>query len=372
MRTQAKYWIPAIVIAAALVFPLKHLLSESQRSKVELQPPSVSRTVAVVKAKRENLTRRVEFTAELMPYQYVNLYAKVAGYLRTISVDIGDRVKAGQVLATLDLPEQEADLARAKAAYEKAKLNYDQLRAVGEKTPGLVAAKEIDNARMDGEAAKANLEHAQVLVNYNKIVAPFDGVITKRYVHPGALIQAGVSSSTQAMPVVNLTETSKLRLDFPVPEAEVPKVKPGTPATIRIGATGQIIHSAIARTAGKLDDATRTMLTEIELDNPSQQLTPGMYAEVTLDLDARKAVIAVPAQALAGKDKSTAWVVNDAHTLEKRTVTLGLQTPDEVEISSGLKEGELVVFGNFSGLTAGEKVTPKLMQEGEFQAAPAQ
>ena len=371
MRTQAKYWIPAIVVAAVLVFPLKSLFGEPPESKAEPQTPSKSRPVAVVKVKRADLARRVEFTAELMPYQDVNLYSKVAGYLRTISVDIGDRVKAGQVLATLDLPEQEADLARAKAVYEKAKLNYDQLRAVGEKTPGLVAAEEIENAHMDDEAAKANVEHAQVLVNYNKIVAPFDGVITKRYVHPGALIQAGVSSSTQAMPVVSLTETSRLRLDFPVPETEVSKVTPGTPATIRIDATGQIIHSAIARTAGKLDDATRTMLAEIDVYNPSQQLTPGMYAEATIDLDAKKAVIVAPAQALAGKDKSTVWVVNDAHTLEKRAVKLGLESPESVEISSGLKEGELVVFGNFSGLTAGEKVMPKLMQEGEFQTAQA-
>lgn len=363
------YWILAIVTIVGLIFSLRHFRDDMPSTTARSTPRTTARTVAVIKVKREDLARPVEFTAELKPYEEADLYGKVAGYLKTIRVDIGDRVKAGQVIATLDLSEQEASLARAKAANDKARLNYEELKDIAEKKPGLVAVEDIENARMDYEKAQADVQYAAVIVSYANIVVPFDGVITKRYVHPGAMIQAGVSSSTQAMPVVHVAETAKLRLDFPVQESLVPKVKPGDPVVVRVSATGQIIHSTITRLADKLDDATRTMLVEVDIDNTSLHLTSGMYATVTLDVDAKKAVLTVPVVALAGRDKSTLWVVNDRQQLEKRAVTLGLRTADDVEVVTGANAGELVVFGNFTGLRVGEKVVPDVKQRSEIEMA---
>lgn len=361
-KISGKYWVLAAMLAVGLTFLIRNR-SESSPMPNVARAVSAAPVVAVVKAVRKNLARPVEFTAELKPYQDVDLYGKVAGYLETISVDIGDRVKRGQVVATLDLAPQEADLARAKAAYEKARVNYDELKEIATKKPGLIAAEDLEDARMDFDKAEADLRYAQVMVGYAKIVVPFDGVITKRYVDPGALIQSGVTSSTQAMPVVHVAETSRLRMDFPVPESLVPKVKQGLPVNIRINATGQALHGAISRVADKLDDSTRTMLAEIDVDNRSQRLTPGMYATVTIYVDKRRAAITVPVLALSGDDKATVWVVNDQNHLEKRQVTIGMQTADDVEILQGVKSGEQVVLGDADALAVGENVSPELQQQ---------
>ena len=356
-----KYLLLATVLIVGFTFLIRHRSASSpvlSGARVAQAP-----VVVVIRAGREDLVRPVEFTAELKPYQDVDLYGKVAGYLKTISVDIGDQVRKGQVIATLDLAPQEADLARAKAAYEKARVNYDELKEIAAKKPGLIAAVDLEDARADCDKAEADLRYAQVMVGYANIIVPFDGVITRRYVDQGALIQSGVTSSTQAMPVVHLAETSRLRMDFPVPESLVPKVKPGIRVLVQVNATGQALQGTISRVADKLDDSTRTMLAEIDIDNHSKQLTPGMYATVTVDVDRRKSALAVPVLALSGSDKSSVWVVNDQDRLEKRQVALGLQTADDVEILQGLKPGEQVVVSDAGVLTTGETVSPELRQQ---------
>ncbi len=252
-------------------------------------------------------------------------------------------------------------LARARATAEKARLVYERINAVAEKKPGLISQQDVDNARIDYEEAKAHLQYAQVIVEYGRIVAPFSGVITKRFVDPGALIQSGISSDTQATPVVRLAQNTLLRLDFPVPESIVPQIKRGLPVTVQIDSTGETLHNTIARLAKRVDNATRTMNVEVDIANADRHLTPGMLGQVTLNLDTKQNVLSVPVQAVAGKEKPTVWVVNAQHRLEQRAVTPGLQTPDSVEILSGVHEGEWVVFGSRSGLNPGATVEPKPM-----------
>jgi RND family efflux transporter MFP subunit len=359
-RYKTIIWVLAVIVVLALFAVYKHAGFHPATPSADQQ--SGRRIVAVAQVIRKNLTHRISFTAELEPYQDVNLYGKAAGYLKTINVDIGDQVRTGEVIATLDMSEQEAELAQARAAAEKARLDYERLNGVAEKKPGLIAQQDVDDVRIAYAGAKAHLQYAQVIVDYGRIVAPFSGVITHRYADPGALIQSGISSDTQATPVVRLAENTLLRLNFPVPESIVPQVKRGLPVTVQIDSTGQTLHSVIARLADRVDDTTRTMNVEVDINNADRHLTSGMFGQVTLNLDAKQDVLAVPVQAVAGKEKPTVWVVNAKHQLEERAVMLGLQTPDSVEILSGVHEGEWVVFGSRSGLSPGATVESKPME----------
>ncbi len=364
-------------------------------------------TVPVVKVTRHDLSRDLEVTAEFRPFQEVELHAKVAGYLKTITVDAGDRVAAGQVLATLEVPEYAEELAHAAAGerrteldvvraksevkrtesnYQMRKLSYERLQKVFQSRPKLVALQEVDTAaaqlrEAEGqwESAKAaqasteqqvvvsgaTKERVRTMMNYLKIIAPFDGVVTKRYAHPGAMIQAGTASQTQAMPVVRISQISRLRMVLPVPESAVSRIRPGGAVEVRVDTLKTVIQGRVARSSGRLDPATRTMETEVDIDNREGTVLPGMFGTASIRLESRAGAIAVPVQAVAGHNtKPSVFVLNPAKRLEERLVTLGLETPSLLEITTGLEEGELVVIGNRSGLKPGNHANAKLMPGG--------
>jgi RND family efflux transporter MFP subunit len=333
------------------------------------RPPAMSAeplalpNAAVVKVTRENLAQTITLSAELKPFFEADIHAKVAGYLQSINYDIGDRVKKGDVIAKLDIVELKDDINRTKAAFEQASLDYHRLLDVVKAKPGLVAQAEVDKARAAFDIAKANLDHAQTLYDYTTITAPFDGVITQRFADPGAMIQASVSSSTQSMPLVHLADTATLRLRFPVPEASVPMVHVGTPCTVVVGATGMTINAKVTRAADRVDSATRTMTTEVDIDNPDGKIVPGMYAAATLTLEQKNNVLSLPVQAVSQDDNPTVLVVAPSGTISERPVKIGLRTPDKVEITSGLKDGEAVIFGSRSAFAVGMKVSPQLVSE---------
>jgi len=328
---------------------------------VEGQVPEPPKTVAVVKVERADLARTVQLTAELRAWQEIDVHAKVAGYLKTISVDIGDQVKKGQVIATLDLPEEKQDQAKAEADYNVAQLNFNRIEAVIKKQPGLLAQEEVDKARAVYEEAKAVYERTKILSDYAAITMPFAGVITKRFADPGALVQAGTASNTQAMPLVHLAEMDKLRLDFPVPESIVSQIKVGMPVDLTVQNTGETVHSSIARMSDEINSSTRTMDVEIDIGNGDLHLKPGMYANATVTLEAKQKALAVPLQAVAMGDKPKVWVVDAQNKVEERPVTLGLQTPDKIEIVSGVSEGDRLIYGNHGNIGNGVFVAPKLI-----------
>jgi RND family efflux transporter MFP subunit len=322
-------------------------------------PPVV---VAVSPVKRRDLSRSMTLVAELAPYTVDDVYAKVSGYLKNITVDYGDRVKAGQVMATLELPEEEADLDRLEAAYRIAKLDYDRMESVINKTPGLLAQAEVDKAQAAFEMAKANLNHAHILLAYSTITAPFNGIVVKRFVDPGALIQVGTNSATQAIPLVRIADNYRLRLIFQTPESIAAKIEVGTPVTVKIQATGETFASTVARMSDDVTADTRTMHTEVDVANPDLHLKPGMYATAEIALDEHPNVLSVPLAAIAGKEKPHAWVIDAQGEIEEREVTLGMESPDWIEIKGGLKEGEMVVVAHDSSMPAGTKVTPKVVE----------
>jgi RND family efflux transporter MFP subunit len=362
-------------------------------------------TVAVVKAIRADLSTGLVLTAEFTPFQEVDVMAKVSGYIKEIKVDIGDRVKEGQLIATLEIPEMQDDLNRAEAAIEEstaelagardelqraesardiAHLSYSRIQDVSKREPGLVPQQEVDEAHSRDLVAEAQVSaaksrisageqhvrvsqaeqsHVKTLRQYSVISAPFAGVITKRYANSGALIQAGTASQTQAMPVVRLSENGLLRLGLPVPESAVPLIHLGEQVDVRVSAMNRAFPGRVARFSDTVDESTRTMKTEVDVPNQSLLLVPGMYAEVDLVTEQRKHVLSVPVEAVDGSgDSARVFTVRPSGTIQIVPVRLGIETAQRIEIRSGdLAEGDDVVVGSRSGLKDGSKVRPRVI-----------
>jgi RND family efflux transporter MFP subunit len=330
--------------------------------------------VAVSRVEREDLFREITFPAEFRPYTEVDVHAKVSGFVKEMKVDIGDRVKAGALLAVLEVPELREDLdhsvaahQRAQAEYRDAHLAFTRLVAVNQEHPNLIAQQDLDTAEAHDATAqgtvattKADVDKDQTLLAYTRITAPFAGVITKRYADPGSLIQAGTASNTQAMPLVRVSDNTLLRLDFPVSVDYVRGIRLDAPVSVRVDSLGgRTFQGKVARFSDKVDDSTRTMVVEMEVPNPSLELVPGMYATVMLRVDDRPHALAIPIEAVPPGGKGV-LLVNGTHEIEERAVTLGLETPGRYEVLAGLKEGDLVMIGNPAQLPAGQKVEPRL------------
>jgi RND family efflux transporter MFP subunit len=332
--------------------------------------------VAVATVERRHLYEEVTIPAEFRPYQQVDLHAKVSGYVKAMNVDFGDRVKAGQLLATLEIPELQDDLSHARAAEQRAvaddtdaHLAYTRLLAVNTAHPNLVARQDLDAAEARDlaaaatvTAARADIARYQTWVDYSQITAPFDGVITGRYADPGALIQAGTAGSAPKS-LLQISDNYLLRLDFPVSVKYVKDIHPGDPVAVRVdslgGRTFDGVDGVITRFTDQVEEATRTMMTEMEVTNQNLELVPGMYATVVLKAGRRPRALAVPTQAVVNGKNPVVYVVNQRHQLEERPVKLGLETPDQYEILDGLQEGDDVVIGNPADLKDGQQVEPQ-------------
>lgn len=360
--------------------------------------------VAVAKAAVEPLSREIVITGEFRPYQVVDVHAKVAGYMRQIYVDVGDRVTAGQLLAILDIPEMTDELAQAKATRGRAEaellrmkgeleraqanqslidLSWSRLVSVNKTEKGLVAQHEIDEALARKRAAEAQVaaakasltsaeqqiefsraseERTKTLSGYAQIVAPFAGVVTKRYADTGAMIQAGTASQTQAMPVVRIAQIDRLRMIIPVPESAAPDIAIGKQATIRVNSLGRSFSGKVSRFTSDVRSSTRTMDVEVDVMNPKGALIPGMYADAVLTLEHRQNAITVPVQALVVRDgKRLVMVVNAQGLVEDRPVEVGMERATRVEVVKGVAVDEMVIVGNKGQLKAGDKVEPKVV-----------
>ncbi len=292
-----------------------------------------------------------------------------------MNVDFGDRVKTGQLLATIEVPELHDELnnalaveRRTEADFTNAHLIYTRLVAVNHDHPNLVAQQDIDTATAKDLAAEAAVAAAEAdagkyrtLVGYTQITAPFDGVITHRYVDPGALVQAGTSTEN-TQPLLEISDNYHLRLDFFVSEDYVKDIHVGNTVSGKIVSMGgKPFSGKITRASLKVNLDTRTMATEIEVANPDLTLVPGMYVNLALTVEHREHALSIPIQAVPPGRMSSVYVINSQNEIEERPVTLGLETPNRFEVVSGLKEGELVLIGSRSQFSAGEKVAPKVI-----------
>jgi len=368
-------------------------------------------TVGVAKVARKSLDRQLTVSSELVPFQEIDVYAKESGFVKTLNVDYGTHVKAGQVMAVLEIPELQLQLKEDDAAIKSAQdqvtlaqhelsrvqanrdvlhLQYDRLNSVAKSKPGLVAQQEVDDAQGKDLAAEAQVEgskshlqgaqsqlevaqakraHDQALFDYSTITAPFAGVITQRFANQGALMQAGTSSSTQAMPLVRLSEDDRFRLVIPVPESYVRYIHVGDRVQVSVPSLNRTLPGKVARFSQDVKQDTRTMHTEVDVPNPNGALVQGLYAEATITLESKNNVLSVPLQAVSHNgDETSVYVVDPANKLESRPLVLGIQTASEAEVVSGLKEGDLVVVSDRSGLKSGEEVQPKMIELVNYQS----
>jgi RND family efflux transporter MFP subunit len=357
---------------------------------------------AVVQVRRAPLSNTLSIAGEFLPYQEVELHAKVAGYIRNINVDIGDRVHTGQVLAVLEIPELSAELegasagarhsqeeithaqnevSRAEADYAALHAAATRLKQASDGRPGLIAEQELDDATAKDRSAEAEVEaaksalaasrqqlevsqadqrHYAALSEYSRITAPFDGVVTWRYADTGSLIQAG-TSNVSSEPVVKLSQVNILRLRIPVPESLAANVHDGEPADIHVKAADARFSGKVVRSTDSLDRSTRTMQVEVDVPNQDYKLTPGMYADVSLRVQNDPDALTLPLQAInRGADKTTVLLVNSQNHVEEREIQTGIEGPNRIQILSGLGEGDRVIVGNLGEYRAGEHVDPQI------------
>jgi RND family efflux transporter MFP subunit len=378
--------------------------------------PGSGVSVGVVKVGRKNLDRTLTVSSELVPFQEIDVFAKESGFVKDLNVDYGSHVQKDQVLATLEIPElqlqvkeddatvknaeaqiphAQEELNRVEAQQKVLQLQFDRINSVSQSKPGLVAQQEVDDSQGKAlassaqvEAAKSNLqsaesvlaaaqakrEHDQALFDYSKITAPFAGVVTQRFANLGTLMQAGTNSSTQAQPLVRLSEDNLFRLVIPVPETYVKYIHLGDTVSVNVPSLNRTFPGKVARFSVDVREDTRTMHTEVDVPNPpSHVLLPGLYAEATVTLEKKNDAIAVPLQAVDQENgQAMVDIVDASNKIERRRIMLGIQTATDAEVISGLQDSDMVVVSDRSGLKAGQLVQPKIINLMQYQSSEEQ
>jgi RND family efflux transporter MFP subunit len=400
MRKRSSLFLVAAIVVAALIV-LAIWFSHRDRSEPTDVNAEALPTASVAPVVLGSISHSLTLAGEFQPYQVVEVHAKVSGYIRHIYVDIGDKVHAGETLAILEVPELDAqvkgtvaefarskdeitraqhDVVRAESENSAIHADYIRLKQASATQPGLIAQQELDDAQAKDlasaaqvDAAKSALAAAQKqsayadadnqrvhdLEAYTNVTAPLNGVIIWRYADTGALIQAGTVSDVQSLPVVKLSQSDLLRLRLPVPEDAVQYIHEGDEVQVSVDAVNRTFTGKVVRFTRNVSTETRTMETEIDVPNADLTLTPGMYANATLQLERHDNVLTIPIQAVIQNDnQASVLIVNAQNRVEYRNVKLGIESPSRVEIVSGLNEDDRVILGGQSKYQQGEKVSP--------------
>lgn len=349
-------------------------------------------TVPVARVELTDLQQELELPGEFRPFQEVDIDTKVKGYIKSLPVDVGTRVLTGDLLARLEVPEAEENLHKSAAAVERtknraaqsqaladdAKEMFERLAGVGKERPDLVAQQDLDQAKAKSDAAtaaaiadrsavieaEAQLREWHDIVGYEKITAPFAGVITKLYANLGALVGDGGNRGDHSnSSVMHIAQLDRLRLVIKIPESAVPVVHEGSLVSVSIPALKRNAELIISRMSHDIDVSTRTMHVEVDYPNADTTVTPGLFADIKLPIAKHTHVVAVPVQALSARkeEKAKVYVLRGDGTIEPRAVTLGIVTATQAEISEGVKPNEMVVMGPPPQHVAGVLFTPQLI-----------
>jgi len=313
--------------------------------------------VSCAPLRRGDITRSISLPGSINARQSAILCSKTPGYLKTLSVDKGDSVTAGAVLAEIEAPELLAEAPKYQAEMEVAEAGFRRTVEAQKKAPDLVTPASVDEARGKYDVARANFKRIQDLLAYTKITAPFSGIVTRRWVDPGAFIPAA-TGAVGAAAVVTLMDFSSVRVDVAVPESESPLIRLTLPVTITLEELpGRSFKGNVTRFEYALDPATKTMIAEIEIPNPHLDLRPGMYANVKLGIEQKTGALLAPADAVV-TDKTGAFVfIVEESKARKTPVQTGFSDGTSVEILSGLKPEQPLILVGKSSLTSGQTVT---------------
>lgn len=396
--------LASTVVSSGVMFPLLAcILACNSKERRDGADAAEIPSASVARVTRGTIARTLNLAGQFQPYQVVDVHAKVSGYIKKIFVDIGDKVHAGQTLAILEVPELDAQLkgsvsalarskdeiqraqhevVRAESEHQSVHADYERLKQAAATQPGLVAQQELDDAQskdlsaeaqvdvakaalaaaqQGSDVANADRERVQDMNDYTHVTAPLNGVIVWRYADTGALIQAGTSSDVQSLPVVKLSQSDLLRLRLPVPEDAVRYIREGAEVNVDVSAIGRTLVGKVVRFTRDVSLATRTMETEVDVENGDLSLTPGMYANTTIQLEKHSDVLTLPVQAVMNStSRPSVFVVDNQNRIELRKVSLGLQNSSLAEVTGGLNEGDRAITAGQSNFHAGETVQPRL------------
>jgi membrane fusion protein, multidrug efflux system len=350
----------ALVLTAGLV--LAHNLRLTRQTGELEQSIEQGPRVLVAPVIHSPTTRTVDVPGTLHGYIETPIYAKIPGYLKSIAVDKGDRVHRGQLIATLDSPEVDQQVANARATYELTRLTDHRNQAL--LTSNVVAHQTADESHAAMVEAKASLDQLVATQAYKEIRAPFDGIITARYVDPGALIPQVTTPSSSSTPIVAMATLSPLRIYTDVPQSTAPFIRNGDPAAINVTEfPDREFKGSVTRHPDALTSATRTMLVEVDLPNTDGALLPGMYATVTFTVSTPEGVPMVPDDALVFRDGKPYVPVVRASHLKLAQVTLGYDDGINVEIKKGITDQDMVALNVGQSARDGEPVRPVTAQQ---------
>jgi len=360
-ETRVKY--PLLLALAACILTFCGCAEEA--SSATAKPVEAPVEVQAIHPHHGEVYRYINLPGEVRPLYEVTLFAKVNGYLDKLMVDKGDSVKAGDLIADIDVPELRANLVKYKAELELAQAEYKQMSEAASSNATYVPASDTGSARNSLDiatsrltVAKSNVQYTETMLKYTRLTAPFDGVITHRYVDPGAYIPLPDATSTpETAAIVNLTNFKTLRLQVAVPETEVTHIKIGEP--IRWTADdypGEHFDGKVTRAYWALDKATKTMLTETQMPNPGMKLQPGMLVNARIGIEKKEDALLLPVQALI-KEKTNSFVfIYQDGRVKKAPVQVGFNDGTNVEIVAGIKPADLAIVPGQQVLRDGQLV----------------
>jgi len=333
-----------------------------------LKKQEIKQVIGISPVKKD-ITREIVLPGDVEAIYNSTIYSRVAGYLAEINVDKGDVVKKGQGLARIEAPDLKHKLDEARSEQEYAKLQYERLLKVQEKDKDLIAQADVDLAKSNANSKKAKMDNLQALYSYSNITAPFDGIITKRFVDPGALISIADDSHKNANPLLEIVNPDLLRIFIDVPEPEVPFIKVGEKVTINTDAyPDKTLTGKIARTSFAQSHESRTLLVEINISNKEYLLRPGMYARVKLVLEKHKDATILPSKAVyVDPTTDTKYIFvavsdeNKKHKIaKKQPVQTGLDDGSEVEVLDGVSLEDEVLLPSQNTIQENDLVEVKV------------
>jgi RND family efflux transporter MFP subunit len=328
----------------------EHAAPGSSASTTAASAPVVE-TVRVVSKPLDTMTH---LEGELSPYERVTIYARANGFVSSVLVDRGSRVKTGQLLITIVAPELNAQRAEAQAKLQGDKATFERLKAASQ-TPGAVAGNEVETAKAVVEADQSRLDALRAMEQYLSVTAPFDGVITERDVHPGALV--GPQGAGSSMPMLRLEQVHKLRLTVPVPEGIVGAIAEGTTASFSVRTyPGVKFTAVVSRIAQSIDTKTRSMPVELDVDNKDGRLAPGMFVDVTWPVKRTAPSLFVPPSTIVQSTEKTFVVRLKDGVADQVPVLRGAVQGDLVEVFGNLQDGDTVARRGSEELRPGTRV----------------
>jgi membrane fusion protein (multidrug efflux system) len=305
--------------------------------------------VATVKPTRENLVRTLTYNGDVLPFQQAYIFAKVTGTLERVYVDMGDFVRQGKLLATIDSTELVQQVLQTSATYQNALVNYNRTKDLA--VQNLLAKQDLDNAKAAMEVAKANYDNAVTKLSYARITAPFSGIITKRNLDPGAVVTSNNST------LFTLMDLERVKVTTAIPENDVPTLERVKSAQVTVDALpDRVFRGEVSRLSQAVDLNTRTMPIEIDIENASHELKPGMFAAVALSAEEHKNVLVLPIQAVLTDDQGQFVFVAEGGKVKKDYVKPGWEINNQFEITGGLAGNEDVVVSGQQQLRDGVAV----------------